>query len=1106
MGSQYNIDVVLRGDNAVRGLGDVNKSLSKTDGLAAGVKRQFSGMFAAFGVGVAVNHLRKLSDSFTEIQNQLRVVTEGTDGLASATDDLFAIATKTRAPVRELAILYQRASLASANLGASQKDVKKFIEATGNAIAIQGGGMGRARGAMIQLSQAIGGAVVRAEEFNSIQEGALPIILTVAKHMKGGALSFAELRQRVIEGKVSSKEFFEAFIAGAKDLEDAFGKTIPTIAQAFTVLNNQTIKFIGGSEDVVAASANISNAIIYLGKNLNEAIEIASILAIGLGVKYISALVLANAATLSFAASTALAVLGIIAQTIALGPLTIAADLAFVSMLALNATFVFFTATAAGIALAVTAIGAAIYFAFKDEDHVISKRSADIAKLNKEFDSLKIRTREQAEEELKLKRVNLESSRAEVDKTLAIRNAIAAQIEASTATDGWGGSLGGAAFHLRDLKKQLISANADLDIANKNWVDAWVHVGNLTDNITSLDKAFAEKEIVDYDKKLVKLLSTLDPATTATIQYAESLEILTRAGKDSVAIQEKMPFLVAQLDAKYTDLKDPIGAVSRALAASNKVLLASRGLSEDEIELNSLKADIIKSLGATYSTASDERKKAILGEIEYNFALAQGNKKLNDNKIATDKSTESIIDFANSLRDEIKFLEETNGMSEEDIRLKRLQSEAVKTLGKDYKELTGAELASLDALIRRKSELSGPTESESLSKALGEVREGIGSLPGVSGAATQAIATLDAAQKSGAISANIASSAMDAVKNSTGEVNGATQLFMVQQLVLSEAFANNKIAADDYAVALDNVTLAYLNQENAQSETFGESFSTRIQAMAIESKNAFASIGNDVALIFGPDGTFAQGIGDATAKSIIFGDSFKETLRSIGQTILSTVISGLVKIGITEGINFLIRQVMRKKDEKDTIKSEAVKAGAGVAAIAATVIAAGVAGPIVAAAWEPAAIAASLASFGGNSVGALAGIAAVKAALGGAAGVVGGAASGGGDALNLSLADGGYVSGPGSSRSDSIPARLSDGEFVVNAAATRNNLALLEAINNGRSPQAAGSSSRTNNFDGPAFSLTINGRGDESNEDLIATMRDFILDEQRTGGLFEGAA
>ena len=51
-------------------------------------------------------------------------------------------------------------------------------------------------------------------------------------------------------------------------------------------------------------------------------------------------------------------------------------------------------------------------------------------------------------------------------------------------------------------------------------------------------------------------------------------------------------------------------------------------------------------------------------------------------------------------------------------------------------------------------------------------------------------------------------------------------------------------------------------------------------------------------------------------------------------------------------------------------------------------------------------------------------------------------------------ASGGPVWGPGSSTSDSILARLSNGEFVINAAATRENRDLLEAINAGWTPPA----------------------------------------------------
>jgi hypothetical protein len=53
------------------------------------------------------------------------------------------------------------------------------------------------------------------------------------------------------------------------------------------------------------------------------------------------------------------------------------------------------------------------------------------------------------------------------------------------------------------------------------------------------------------------------------------------------------------------------------------------------------------------------------------------------------------------------------------------------------------------------------------------------------------------------------------------------------------------------------------------------------------------------------------------------------------------------------------------------------------------------------------------------------------------------------------FATGGYVSGEGGATDDKIPAMLSNGEFVINAAATSNNLPLLNMINAGATPMEA---------------------------------------------------
>lgn len=122
------------------------------------------------------------------------------------------------------------------------------------------------------------------------------------------------------------------------------------------------------------------------------------------------------------------------------------------------------------------------------------------------------------------------------------------------------------------------------------------------------------------------------------------------------------------------------------------------------------------------------------------------------------------------------------------------------------------------------------------------------------------------------------------------------------------------------------------------------------------------------------------------------------------------------------------------------VAADGVATASSVAATATTTAVQTAAAGTTLAAWLPAALVASIGSFG-------------------AAAVVGGGALLAAFALIKGFSTGGYVSGSGTGTSDSIPARLSDGEFVVNAKATKTNRALLEAINSGERVSTSGGGS-----------------------------------------------
>jgi tape measure domain-containing protein len=266
MAERLDIIVTERGSRVVkRRIDDIGGS-ARRSGDAVALLRRGLGLL---GAGFAVREIIRTADAFTSIQNTLRVAGVETDNMASATQRLFDISNKTRTSIEANVSLFQRLSFAADELGASQEQLFTFTETVGKAIAIQGGAASTASGALLQLSQAMGAGIVRAEEFNSILEGAFPIALAAAKGLDAAGGSVAKLRSLIISGQVTSKEFFDALLSQADELEEAFARTTPTVGQAFTVMRNQFTLFVGRLNEATGSTAALSRVILILANNLD---------------------------------------------------------------------------------------------------------------------------------------------------------------------------------------------------------------------------------------------------------------------------------------------------------------------------------------------------------------------------------------------------------------------------------------------------------------------------------------------------------------------------------------------------------------------------------------------------------------------------------------------------------------------------------------------------------------------------------------------------------------------------------------------------------------------------------------------------------------------
>lgn len=141
------------------------------------------------------------------------------------------------------------------------------------ALRVAGTDAQSASGALLQLSQAMGGGVVRAEEFNSLLEGALPIVQAVAAGLDEAGGSVSKLRALVVDGKVSSEAFFRAFEAGAVTLQDKVAGAEMTVSSSFVRLQNVLVDAAGKFNETSSAGQRFASFLDTLGGKITELVN-----------------------------------------------------------------------------------------------------------------------------------------------------------------------------------------------------------------------------------------------------------------------------------------------------------------------------------------------------------------------------------------------------------------------------------------------------------------------------------------------------------------------------------------------------------------------------------------------------------------------------------------------------------------------------------------------------------------------------------------------------------------------------------------------------------------------------------------------------------------
>lgn len=277
------LDLVARIGNFTAGMRQASSSAEREMGRASSSVNAMNGMLgklaATAGAAFSINQIVNYADSYTGLQNRLKLVTASQAELNTAMNDTFGIAQKTASSWDSVAMVYQRFADNADRLNITMAQTSALTETVSKAISVSGGSAASAEAALMQFGQALASGVLRGEEFNSIAEQAPGLLKAIAFGLN---TNVGSLRAMAQDGKITGDVLVDALGKAKPYIDDLFGKTDFTIANSFTQLNNAVTQFVGEAGKGSGAAKLLSTSISTLANNLEPIANAGAALAVGL--------------------------------------------------------------------------------------------------------------------------------------------------------------------------------------------------------------------------------------------------------------------------------------------------------------------------------------------------------------------------------------------------------------------------------------------------------------------------------------------------------------------------------------------------------------------------------------------------------------------------------------------------------------------------------------------------------------------------------------------------------------------------------------------------------------------------------------------------------
>lgn len=245
------------------------------------------------GTGAAIKGVIDMADSYTQLKNRVGLVTKSTQETRDVLKSLNEVANDSRTDFAQTAELYARLALSSRELKLNSSQLLEVTSTLNKATILSGASFRESALSLIQLSQGIASGTLRGDELRSVLEQLPYVADLIAKHM---GITRDALQSLASQGKVTSDIVIGTLLNAGKEVKDQFKETTPTISQAFVVLQNGFLAFIGELNESTGIFSRIAKFLITISEH-------ADTLARVVGTLLVTAFALGTAAVYTFTAA-----------------------------------------------------------------------------------------------------------------------------------------------------------------------------------------------------------------------------------------------------------------------------------------------------------------------------------------------------------------------------------------------------------------------------------------------------------------------------------------------------------------------------------------------------------------------------------------------------------------------------------------------------------------------------------------------------------------------------------------------------------------------------------------------------------------------------------